>query len=215
MLTAAASSRPCRVCADRSVDVPRRRAAPASVEIGGAAVRRRRSRRGCRGRAARAFCDLVAVLASVCTVLSGTCVPELLGLMSPSSVANAIASASEASSRNSASGSRKTTRARALRELAEGHEHRVAPVRQARAHGRLARGAAVAGAVGCERSRAQVEVGLVCHVVVVRRPGRSTGCDRVAGRRRSAADQPRSAARDGASVTRRARKCNAVHKNDT
>ncbi len=49
-------------------------------------------------------------LASVCTVLIGTSTPALLGLMSPSSVANAIARPTEASSRNRATGSPKATR---------------------------------------------------------------------------------------------------------
>ena len=48
----------------------------------------------------------VVLLASFCTVLSGTCLPELLGWIEPSSSAKVIASPIEASSRNSDSGSR-------------------------------------------------------------------------------------------------------------
>ena len=51
---------------------------------------------------------------SVCTVLSGTCMPELLGLMFPNSVAKATANPIDASRRNSESGSRS-----AIRSVAE------------------------------------------------------------------------------------------------
>ncbi len=72
-------------------------------------------------------------LASVCTLLRGICIPELLGLIAPSRDAKVIASAIEASTRNSESGSRRRIRRVADAALPDRHEHGVASLGEARA----------------------------------------------------------------------------------
>ena len=74
-------------------------------------------------------------LASIWTVLIGTCVPALLGLMSPSSDRERDRQPERCQRQEQRERIAKRRPARALGEVAERHQHRVAPLRQARAHG--------------------------------------------------------------------------------
>ena len=101
-------------------------------------------------------------LASFCTVLIGTCVPELLGCTELSSSAKASASPIEAIIRNRASGSLNRNRCVGAREVAQRDEGRAAPVRKTAAHGGTA-GRRVAAAVA--RAGAPARLGRLVIVV--------------------------------------------------
>ncbi len=85
-------------------------------------------------------------LASVCTLLSGTCVPELRGLDRPQQRREGDRQRDRRQRQEQRQRVAQQQPARACGEVAQCHQRRVAAVSQAGAHGHLARTAA-AGAV--------------------------------------------------------------------